>query len=85
MLGLGDLSEAGHREIGNFLVQTPSISQVVFVGNYMKHAAHVAPAECSVILVPTWKEALEVLEHKWIKSGACFGLKVPGACSWDVL
>lgn len=58
MLGLGVTSTFWHRQVGRFLRKTPSIQQVVLVGNHMVAAQKTAPRFMQISSVATWEEAL---------------------------
>ncbi len=63
MLELGESSSFWHRQIGRFLRKVPSLNQLILVGNQVQWIRKTAPLPVKVDMVPTWKEALDVLEN----------------------
>jgi UDP-N-acetylmuramoyl-tripeptide--D-alanyl-D-alanine ligase len=64
MLGLGDNSEFWHRQLGRFLSKTTSIDEVILVGSHVQAALKTLPVHQKATLVPSWKEAVEVVEQR---------------------
>jgi UDP-N-acetylmuramoyl-tripeptide--D-alanyl-D-alanine ligase len=62
MLELGSNSPFWHRQLGRFLRKVPSLQKVILVGDMMKWAKKTVPVGLSVVIVPTWKDAVEQLE-----------------------
>lgn len=62
MLELGDESGFWHRQIGRFLKKVPSLSHLILVGTQVQGIKKTAPLGLSCILVPTWKEAVQVVQ-----------------------
>jgi UDP-N-acetylmuramoyl-tripeptide--D-alanyl-D-alanine ligase len=64
MLGLGANSPFWHRQIGRFLKKVPSLKQVILVGNLVKWTQDTLPNSLEVVRVPSWQDAVGVLETK---------------------
>lgn len=62
MLELGIASPFWHRQIGRFLRKTPSVKQLVLVGDLVKWTKKTAPFGLAIEHVRTWQEAKELLE-----------------------
>ncbi len=69
---LGDMLELGvnasfwHRQLGRFLRKVPSLKHLILVGDMVKWTYKTVPVGITVDVVPTWKEAVEKLEHKLV-------------------
>lgn len=67
---LGDMLELGvnapfwHRQLGRFIRKVPSLQHIILVGDMVQWTKKTLPVTIPVELVPTWKEAVERLEHK---------------------
>jgi len=62
MLELGVTSPFWHRQIGRFLRKVPSLRRVILVGDMVQWTRKMIPVGVDVELVPTWKEAVKLLE-----------------------
>lgn len=66
---LGDMLELGlnspfwHRQLGRFLRKVPSLNHVILVGDMMKWTKKTMPLGLTVVHVPNWKDAVELLEQ----------------------
>jgi UDP-N-acetylmuramoyl-tripeptide--D-alanyl-D-alanine ligase len=58
MLELGSDSAFWHRQLGRFLRKVPTVKQVILVGSMTKWTKKTVPVGVSVVLVPSWQEAL---------------------------
>ncbi|HRN77909.1 MAG TPA: UDP-N-acetylmuramoyl-tripeptide--D-alanyl-D-alanine ligase [Candidatus Dependentiae bacterium] len=67
MLGLGVNSQFWHRQIGRFLRKTPSVKQVILVGNMVQWIQETIPVGTQVDLVSSWQDAVELLDKKLYK------------------
>lgn len=63
MLELGANSPFWHRQIGRFLRRAPSVKRVILVGALVEWTKKTVPIDRNVILVPTWKEAVAMLQE----------------------
>ena len=63
MLELGVNSPFWHRQLGRFLRKVPSLNHLILVGDMVKWTYKTVPVGITVDLVPSWKEAVEKLEH----------------------
>lgn len=66
MLELGVNSQFWHRQLGRFLRKSPSITRVIFVGEYSKSALKTMPLQVQVQVVPSWREAQQLLEQEYL-------------------
>src|SRR5439155_19567040 len=67
---LGDMLELGlnspfwHRQLGRFLRKVPSLKHVILVGDLVKWTRKTVPADITVELVPTGREAVDQLQQR---------------------
>lgn len=65
---LGDMLELGvnsvfwHRQLGRFLRKVPSVNEVIFIGEHVKHAHEVVPFGLQVRWVKSWEDALPLVQ-----------------------
>jgi UDP-N-acetylmuramoyl-tripeptide--D-alanyl-D-alanine ligase len=64
MLELGPLGAFWHRQMGRFLRKAPSVRDVILVGDMVKWTKQTLPVGVAVEHVPSWKEAIDKLEHR---------------------
>ena len=62
MLELGVNSPFWHRQLGRFLRKVPSLKKVILVGDMVKWTKKTALVTLAIEMVPTWQEALTILE-----------------------
>lgn len=70
MLGLGMNAHYWHRQLGRFLRKSPSLTHVVFVGNEVKAALKTVPMTLSVVVVPSWRDAVVILQEQLHENSA---------------
>jgi UDP-N-acetylmuramoyl-tripeptide--D-alanyl-D-alanine ligase len=64
MLELGVTSQFWHRQLGRLLRRAPSIQQLVLVGKHVENAIKTLPIDMKYTVVPTWQEALILLQQQ---------------------
>ena len=70
---LGDMLELGlnspfwHRQLGRFLRKVPSLKHLILVGTMVKWTKKTVPVGVTVDTVPTWKEAVDLLQERMSK------------------
>ncbi len=64
MLELGINSPFWHRQIGRFLRKIPSLQHVILVGDLVKWTKKMIPVGLSHELVPSWKDAVDLLKQQ---------------------
>jgi len=63
MRGLGQNASFWHRQIGRFLRKVPSLQRLILVGTEVAWIKKTAPMKVQIDLVPTWQEAVLLLEQ----------------------
>lgn len=63
MLGLGDKAVYWNRQVGRMIAKAGNIDQVILVGKFAAEAQKTLPFKTHVVVVPTWREAVPMLEY----------------------
>lgn len=64
MLELGEGSPFWHRQLGRFLRKVPSLKHLILVGDLVRWTKKTAPVNVTVSMVPTWQEAITLLNQR---------------------
>ena len=63
MLELGVNSPFWHRQLGRVLRKTPSLKEIVLVGDLVQWTKKTIPVNCIVHYAATWQEAVKILQN----------------------
>ena len=67
MFELGQDSSFWHRQIGRFLQKSPSVTNIILVGNQVKWTAKTLPVNLRAELVSNWQDAVKILEKTLVE------------------
>ncbi len=65
MLELGASGPFWHRQIGRFFRKTPSITEVILVGNLVEWIQEALPVHVTAHVVPDWQSALQCINNRF--------------------